>query len=297
MKKIYFALAFAAVMSFAVACEKDPAGEGGQTDNPIKDATTFTIVNDSVDVSVDGGQVAVEYVFPNRPAAEDGKFTVNLEDYPWISNFTYTDSQLSFYVSENAGAIRDAALAVQYRYGGSNIIEDSLFIHQDGQPYDVYFEASLATGEYYEADVAVAGTNEHCLRLYKGEEDEKGEPLYSIRLFTPGDPLNVRDSTNGWDYIGTIYEGNYVVEEGSFGDHSLMTIDGTYSSYYVFMSLDPNGRQDQHFIKSGSLRITWLNEDGSQMLMEGSFVGDDGRDYGVKFEGPLTDFVWYGSGR
>ncbi|HIZ85834.1 MAG TPA: hypothetical protein IAC04_05035 [Candidatus Coprenecus stercoravium] len=301
MKKISFALAIAAAMSFVVACDKPSGGE----DTPVNpndttevvnpdDYTTFTVVKDHQTIGVEGGQVEFQYVFPDKPTAEDGHFTVNLDNIPWLSNFVATEDYLYVNVAENVGAEREAALVVQYRYEGSKVIEDSIFIYQEGAPYDVYLEAHYCEGEYYEDYEATAGVDTWQVRFSDKGHTTKGSAMFVLPMFTSEEPALTRDSiVAGYGrrvYIDALYEGTYVWEEGTYGEYYPMTIS-QYAFYGVFQDYS-QGYTDQHWFTFGSLKITWLNDNGTQFLAEGTFTGDDGLDYALHYEGRIQDLIW-----
>lgn len=139
------------------------------------------ITETEVNVDADGGNAAIQFEIIN-PAA-DGEISAEPSE-DWISNFNYTDTEISFEVAPNENTEeRSASISIVYTYGDGLTLEASATVNQSGMAPEP--ELNLTTTE-----ISAVSTG--------------GEYKVSFTITNPANDGEISISTEAEDWISLV---------------------------------------------------------------------------------------------
>lgn len=139
------------------------------------------ITETEINVEADGGDAAIQFEIINP--VPDGKISAESSE-DWISNFNYTDTEISFEVAPNGNnEERSASVKITYTYGDGLTLEASAAVNQSGMAPDP--ELDLITSE-----ISAASTG--------------GEYKVSFTITNPANNGEISISTEAEDWISMV---------------------------------------------------------------------------------------------
>lgn len=117
------------------------------------------ITETEVNVDADGGNAAIQFQIINP--VPDGEISAEPSE-DWISNFNYTDTEISFEVAPNENTEeRSASISIVYTYGDGLTLEASATVNQSGMAPDPELElttseiSAVSTGGEYKVSFTI----------------------------------------------------------------------------------------------------------------------------------------------